>query len=288
MVRILVFTATGQVGSAVCNELVSQGHPVAGVTRHDASAALLQQRGITPIVGDIRNLGELGPQLAGFNSVFLASSDAPDQDRAEIALIECLRAHGRPHVVKLSAQSAALTPPVSYGIQHSNAEEALKKSGLSHTLLRPVFFQQSLLLMSSDVKRKKSIIAPMGRGRTAMVDARDVAAVAACCLTDACHAGRTYTLTGPAAHGFADVTDRLTDLLGLKIGYTSPPAPIARLLMPFLTGMPRWHTNLLVDLMVAIRNGAQQQVTSDVLDVTGDEPRALDAFLKENLARFQP
>ncbi|MEM5473460.1 NAD(P)H-binding protein [Hoeflea sp. AS60] len=288
MARILVFTATGQVGSALCDELVSQGHQVAGITRNEAAAGRMIQRGITPIVGDIRNLDQLGPKLGGFDSVFLASSDARDQDKAEMALIECLRAGGLPHMVKLSAQSAGLSPPVSFGIQHRAVEDALKHSGLSYTILRPTFFQQSLLLMSGDVAKSKAITAPMGKGRTAMVDVRDIAAVAARCLIDEGHAGKTYTLTGPAAHGFADVTEKLTHLLGAKVSYSSPPAPLARLVMPILTGMPRWKTSLLVDLMVAIRNGAQEKVTNDVMDVTGDAPRTLDAFLKEHLPSFQP
>jgi uncharacterized protein YbjT (DUF2867 family) len=288
MAKLLVFTATGQVGTALCDELLARGHEVSGVTRSDAAAGRLIQRGIAPVVGDIRNLDEIGPRLAGFDAVFLASSDARDQDRTEAALIKCLRGNGTPHVVKLSAQSAGLNPPVSFGIQHRTAERALEQSGMSFTILRPAFFQQSLLLMSGDVASKKAITAPMGKGRAAMVDVRDVAAVAAHCLTEPGHAGRTYTLTGPQAHGFADVTEKLTELLGLKIGYTSPPAPVARLVMPFLTGMPRWKTNLLVDLMVAIRNGAQLQVTSDVADITGEEPRTLHAFLKEHLESFQP
>lgn len=288
MSRFLVFTATGQVGSALCRELLSRGHKVEGVTRNDAAAGRLIQRGITPIVGDIRRLEHLADKLAGFDGVFLASSDARDQDSTEIGLIEHLRNNGTPRVVKLSAQSAGLNPPVSFGVQHRNAEEALERSGLSYTILRPTFFQQSLLLMSRDVAKKKAITAPMGKGKTAMVDVRDIAAVAAHCLTDIKHAGKTYTLTGPAAYGFADVTDKLTNLIGLKIGYTSPPAPVARLVMPFLTGMPRWKTNLLVDLMVAIRHGAQETMTSDVEDITGDEPRMLDAFLQEHLASFRP
>ena len=288
MAKLLVFTATGQVGSALCGELLSRGHEVSGVTRSGAAAGRLIQRGITPVVGDIRNLDEIGPRLAGFDAVFLASADARDQDRTEAALIKCLRENGTPRVVKLSAQSAGLNPPVSFGIQHRAVELSLEQSGLGFTILRPTFFQQSLLLMSGDVARKKAITAPMGKGRAAMVDVRDVAAVAAHCLTEPGHAGRIYTLTGPQAHGFADVTEKLTELLGLKIGYTSPPAPVARLVMPFLTGMPRWKTNLLVDLMLAIRNGAQKQVTSDVADVTGDEPRTLHAFLKEHLESFQP
>lgn len=288
MPKILVFTATGQVGSALCGELLARGHEVSGVTRSDAAAGRLIQRGITPVVGDIRNLDELGPRLAGFDAVFLASSDAQNQDRTEAALIKCLRDNGTPHLVKLSAQSAGLNPPVSFGVQHRTVELALEQSGLAFTILRPTFFQQSLLLMAGDVAKKKAITAPMGKGRTAMVDVRDIAAVASHCLTGPGHAGRTYTLTGPQAHGFADVAEKLTELLGLKIGYTSPPVPIARLVMPFLTGMTRWKTNLLVDLMVAIRHGAQQQVTTDVADVTGREPRTLHAFLKEHLESFQP
>ena len=288
MARIVVFTATGQVGSALCTELLALGHQVSGITRSEASAARMRQLGIAPIIGDIRNPDRLGPRLSGFDSVFLASSDAQDQDRTETALIDGLRASGAPHVVKLSAQSAGLVPPVSFGVQHRNAEAALQASGLSHTLLRPTFFQQSLLLMSGDVANKKAITAPMGKGRTAMVDVRDIAAVAARCLTDPVHAGKTYTLTGPAAVGFSDVAETLTRLLGSTVRYTSPPAPIARLVMPFLTGMPRWKSNLLVDLMVAIRQGAQEPVSTDVVDVTGRQPRAMEAFVEEHLASFKP
>lgn len=287
MAKILVFTATGQVGSALCTELLSLGHMVTGVTRSEAAAGRLVQRGITPMVGDVRRLGDLGPRISGFDSVFLASSDARDQDVVETGLIECLRVEGAPHVVKLSAQSAGLTPPVSFGVHHCKVEQALKRSGLGHTVLRPTFFQQSLLLMAEDVARKKTVTAPMGKGRSAMIDVRDIAAVAALCLVEPGHNGKTYTLTGPAAHGMRDVTEKLTALLGVKVGYTSPPAPLARLVMPFLTGMPRWKTSLLVDLMVAISHGAQEQVTGDVAAVTGDEPRTLDGFLKEHLASFQ-
>lgn len=288
MSRFLVFTATGQVGSALCSELLLRGHEVAGVTRSDAAAGRLVQRGISPIVGDIRRPEELVAKLDGFDGVFLASSDARDQDSTEMRLIEHLQSIGTAQVVKLSAQSAGMNPPVSFGVQHHNAEQALERSGLSYTILRPTFFQQSLLLMSGDVAKKKAITAPMGKGKTAMVDVRDIASVAAHCLADSKHAGKIYTLTGPAAYGFADVTAKLSELIGVKIGYTSPPAPLARLVMPLLTGMPRWKTTLLVDLMVAIRQGAQEQVTSDVANITGDDPRTLDAFLKEHLASFLP
>ena len=47
---------------------------------------------------------------------------------------------------------------------------------------------------------------------------------------------------------------------------------IARIVLPFVTGMPRWQSNLVVDLLKAISQGAQETVSSDVEAVTGTAP----------------
>ena len=285
MARVLVFAATGKVGSAVCDLLVAAGHEVHGVTRGDGAA--LSARGVVPVRGDVRDPAALSPRIEGFDAVFLASADAPDQDAQEIALIGVLaRQAQRPRVVKLSAQSAGLTPPVSFGIQHRRAEDALRNSGLTWTILRPTFFQQSVLLMKDDIARKGTITAPMGRGRSAMVNVADIARVAALCLTEDSHAGQVHTLTGPEPVGLADVAATLSDLLGRRIRYVSPPAPIARLVMPLLTGMPRWQTGLIVDLMVAIRKGGQAAVTGDVQRLTGVPPVRMTDFLAAEKQAF--
>lgn len=286
MSRFLLFAATGRVGSALGKRLVAEGHDVHGLTRGGAGIRQLTDAGITPIEGDIRNLSSFAEKVTGFDAVFLASADAPDQDRQEMAVIDLLAAQGAPHVVKLSAQSAGLTPPVSFGVQHRASEEHLASRSLSHTILRPTFFQQSILLMKDDIAKKSSITAPMGAGKSAMVNVDDIARVAACCLTDRAHSGKIYTLTGPEPVGFEDVAAALSDLLGKKVKYTSPPSPIARIVMPFLTGMPRWQTGLIVDLMVAIRKGAQHQVTSDIETVTGHPPRNIQAFFEDHRTDF--
>ena len=113
-----------------------------------------------------------------------------------------IKQRGRPHVIKLSAQSAGLTPPVSFGTMHREAETAVEQSGLPYTILRPTFFQQSLLLFAEDVAKKKRIIAPVGSGRVAMVDVSDVARTAAAVVCRDDHYNKTYVLTGPSAHSF--------------------------------------------------------------------------------------
>ncbi len=287
MARVLVAGATGQVGAQLLPLLRARGHDVRAQTRRPEAASALTAQGVEAAVADLRAPGSMQPHLAWAEAVFLLTADAPDQDRIEAALIDAIAAAGRPHVVKLSAQSAGLTPPRSFGIQHRRAEQALAASGLPWTVLRPTFFQQSLLLFADDIAAKGKFMAPAGRGRIAMVDVADIAAAAASVLGDPAHDGRCYTLTGPAAHSMAEVAGMLTRLRGRKVSFSSPPATVARLVLPFVTGMPRWQSNLVVDLFRALRAGAQEAVCADVELLTGRSPGGLEDFLQRELQRFR-
>lgn len=287
MARILVTGATGRIGAALLPLLRDRGHTVQAVTRRPDAATALTAAGAETLVADIRAPEGLHEAFAAADAVFLLTADAPDQDTLEIGLIAAAASAGKPHVVKLSAQSAGLDPPRSFGIFHRRAEQALEASRLPFTILRPTFFQQSLLLFAGDIAKKGKFAAPAGKGRIAMVDTGDIAACAAAVLADDAHHGRTYTLTGPAAHSLPEVAGLLGDKLGRKIGFVSPPAFVARLILPFVTGMPRWQSNLAVDLLSAIREGAQEAVSPDVERLTGRPAGGLDAFLDAHLAAFR-
>jgi len=287
MARILVTAATGRVGSALVPQLVAEGHVVRAVTRRAAAAAALSDSGADPIVADIRQPETLGTAIEGVDAIFLATADDPQQHRIEQALIAMIAATGRPHVVKLSAQSAGLSPPVSFGALHRQAEDALRASGLPFTILRPTFFQQSVLLFADDIASKNRIIAPAGQGKIAMVNIEDVARAAAAVIAGGDHLGKIYELTGPTASGFDDIAALLSRQLGRPIGYVSPPALLARIVLPFMTDMPRWQSNLFVDLLSALRGGAQQTVSPDIEGITGRPAISLETFLTANLASFR-
>jgi uncharacterized protein YbjT (DUF2867 family) len=278
---VLVCGAAGQIGSLLRAALDGAGVPWIGLSRRPPAGAGAQWR-----AADFERRSSLDPALDGVGTVFLASSDHPRQDQLEIAMIDACRSRGIKRVVKLSAQSAGHDPPVSFGVLHARAEQALRESGMAWTLLRPVFFMQSLLFFAPSIRGGK-LIAATGQGAVAFVDARDVAAVAAAVLArPAEHEGRVHTLTGPRALGFPALAELLSKVTARRVRHISPPRWFARLVLPFVSGMPRWRSNMVVDLMSSIAAGAQSVPTNTIAEITRGEPRTIERFIDEHRAAF--
>lgn len=285
--RILVTGATGRVGSALVPLLKRAGASVAALVRDPARAAALKSQGVELRQGDLADPASLPKALAGIDKAFLASPDSREQAQLEKNFITAAAEAGLGHIVKLSAQSAGLAPPRSFGKFHREAEIALEQSGVPFTVLRPCFFMQSVLLFADDIKTKSKFVAPIKGGRVSMIDLRDVAAVAACCLADDSQKGKAYILTGPRAIDFYDVAQIIGQARGRNVVFSPLPTLIARLGMPRATGLPRWYANLVIDLFVALNRGAQTPITDSVERLTGKAPRSFEAFAKEHAAAFK-
>ncbi len=77
-----------------------------------------------------------------------------------------------------------------------------------------------------DIVDHDDIFIPAGKGKTAFVDTRDLAAVAALALTQPGHENKAYPLTGSQALDYDAVAAALSDVLGRRITY-SDPSPLA-------------------------------------------------------------
>jgi uncharacterized protein YbjT (DUF2867 family) len=95
-----------------------------------------------------------------------------------------------------------------------------------------------------------------------------------------------HTLTGPRALGFPALAELLTVAVGHPVRHISPPRWLARAILPWLSGMPRWRSNMVVDLMAAIAAGAQSTPTDAVARIHGREPRTIERFIDEQRAVF--
>lgn len=282
--RLLICGATGQVGRAVGSFLNEHKVPWRGLSRNQLTPTSPYN---TWVKGDLHHPESLSSGLKDIEVVFLASADGEEQARMEISMIDACRSANVRHIVKLSAQSAGLTPAVSFGRLHKESEDYLKRSGIGWTILRPTFFMQSIGHFANDLQKGR-LIAPMRNGKVSMVDAQDVARCAFFALMEPDkHKGRTYTITGPRAVSFKEVAQEVAQLRGDSVRYFSSPLWLARLMLPTLGGMSKWQARQAADLLQVLAKGAQSSVTNSVKLMTGREATDLRTHLMRNAEIFK-
>jgi uncharacterized protein YbjT (DUF2867 family) len=282
-IRVGLLGATGLVGGEIARLLAARGVPARCLVRSDARAAPLLALGHELVRADLDAPETLGPALGSLERLLLLTSDHPHQDVLERRVIDAAANSKVGRIVKISAQSAG-DPPVSFGRLHRRAEDALRASGMPHVVVRPVFFMQSFLKFAETIRRGRIVI-PNGKGKVAMVDSRDVAAVAVEALLGE-SLPAPLVVTGPTSLTFGKAAQILGDAIGRKVAHVSPPALLARVVLPFASGMPRWLSSFVVDLAVAQASGYQAAVTDTVERVTGRPPRTFAEFCRENRASF--
>jgi uncharacterized protein YbjT (DUF2867 family) len=283
---ILVVGATGTVGGAALAELRQAGVPVRALVRSAARAREVAGPGVETVVGDLADPASLDRALAGVTAALLVSPLDPGQVALQGHFVEAARRGGGVHVVKVSGLATALDSPVASGRWHARTERQIEAAGLPFTFLRPPYFMQNVPRQFGRALAATGVLAaPMGQARVAMVDARDVAAVAVAALTRSGHAGRTYTVTGPEALSFADVARILSATLGRAVVYQDDPPETARSRLA-AAGIPGWYVDLRLGFAALLRSGAAAEVTDVVTRVTGRPPRSFAEFAREHAGAF--
>jgi uncharacterized protein YbjT (DUF2867 family) len=283
---LLITGATGQVGGAVLRCLVARGIPVRALVRDPQRAQKLVHQGVETVIADLERPETLDAALAGVEGALLVSPLHPRQVEWQGHFIEAARRAGRVHIVKISGLGTALDSPVRSGRWHAQIERQLEASGLPFTHLRPLFFMQNLLRFAPTIAAHGTFVGALNRGKVAMIDVRDVAAVAAVALTTTGHAGRAYTLTGPEALSYEDVARRLSAIVGKPIAYEDVPLAEWRQRLR-AAGMPEWQVEVQLDFAQALSAGLAAVVTETVEMVTGRPPRRFEQFAREHAQLFR-
>jgi uncharacterized protein YbjT (DUF2867 family) len=279
---VLVTGATGNVGSAAIRELLERGATVRAFVRHPAAEL---PAGVQRAVGDFDDPPSIRAALAGVDRVFLSSADGPRKVEHENAVIGA--AGDAELIVKASTLGARVGSPLKPFDWNGRSEAFLRDSGVPWVVLASAFYMTNLLAAADPVRAQGALPAPAGEGRIAMIDPRDVGAVAAAVLTGSGHDGRRYRLTGPAAIGYDDVAAELSKATGAPVRYLDVPPAAAR---DGLTaaGLPDWIVGHLDGVFALIRDGAFEETTDTVRVITGREPRTFAEFARDHSAAFAP
>lgn len=283
---ILIVGGTGNLGREVVGQLVRGGVSTRILVRDTQKASELRQSGLEVAPGDLGEPATLGPALEGISTVFLLSSDDPRQAELQGNLVEAAKRVGVSRVVKISAYVAKLGGRGTIGRWHAQTERRIEESGMAFTHLRPFYFMQNFLEFAPTIASHGGFYAPVGSSRIAMVDARDVAAVAAKVLTEGGHEGKTYEISGPEALSFEEAAARLSTVLGRTVAYVDVTIEAALEAM-VSSGVPRWYAEALVELYDLLREGYEDSVTP-ILDNMGvATPRTLEEFVRDHAEAFK-
>jgi len=283
---ILVTGATGLVGGAVVRQLAAQGVPLRALVRSPEKAAALAGPTVETVVGDFGRPETLGPALQRVTRALIISHHDVRQVELQGNFVEAARHADHVHVVKLSGLATAPGSPSQSGRWHAETEARIRDAGLPWTFLHPPYFMQNLLRAAPAIAAHGVLTAAMKDGRIAMVDARDVAAVAVAALTTPGHAGQTYVITGPEALSHADVAAILSEAVGRPIVYRDVALDAFRAQL-VSGGAPPWLVEVRMEFTSVLREGFAAAVTDTVLRTTGRPPRTFAAFAAEHAARFR-
>lgn len=274
---ILVTGPTGQVGQPLVDLLVAGGHRVRALVEPDVPSPWPPKGPVETFVGDLGDSEAVARAAAGTSRVFMLVPPSPLQPLWQRTVLAAAR--GSEQVVKLSAYNTAPDSPLTLGRWHTEGEDELRRSGTPSVMLRPQYFLQNLLHDRAALLagRLRTFLPPTVR--VGMVDAHDVAAVAAAVLTAPVEADRVLVPTGPAAVTTADIARAIAAAVGrpIHVDYLPPARARAALLT---AGRAEWHA----DDTVALCQTASAEVTDCVPALLGRPARTVADVVARHLA----
>ena len=284
---ILVTGATGTTGREIIGKLRELGATgVRALVRDPAKASFIRNAGFETVEGDFDRPETLDAALEGVNRALLLTPPSPQTFEQQRDFIESAKRAGVRHVVKFSAIGADSAAHEGFGKWHGQAEDYLKGSGLSWTMLRPNFFMQNLLGQAQQINAEGRIYQPVGDARASFIDVRDIAAVAARALTEEGHEGQAYVLTGPEALSYTDVAAKLSDATRREITYVAITPEQFRQ-GALAAGLPEWLVGALERLNEIFAAGYAAEVTDHVRTVGKKEPTTFDRFARDYAQAFK-
>jgi uncharacterized protein YbjT (DUF2867 family) len=255
---IAVLGATGTIGRQLVPLLDEQGSSARTIARP---------------TGDLMDRASLERAFEGASDLFLLTPHGPDQDAMERNALEAAQAAGVQRIVKISGGAPSLGPngASAASVAHWHSEQRIEASGLKFQFLRCSFMMQNLL---SVPVIGGVMLAPMGDGPIAMVDARDVASCAAALLARDDAPDGAWHLTGPSSVTFSDAARAR----GVK--YVNVPPRIARAGLKRRGASP-FEIEHSIQMSRYFASGADGSPTGDVAELTGNRPRTIEHFFQD-------
>jgi uncharacterized protein YbjT (DUF2867 family) len=175
---ILVTGSTGLIGSHLVALLAAQGADVHALTRTPEKRQF--PPGVTAVKGDFQDVDSMRAAMGRARTLFLLNTVAADEVTQALIALNLAREAGIERIVYLSVMHSDRFTDVPHFTGKHTVERMIEQLGMHATILRPAYFMQNDdALIQSSVLERGVYPMPIGSAGISMVDARDVAQLAA-------------------------------------------------------------------------------------------------------------
>jgi uncharacterized protein YbjT (DUF2867 family) len=280
--KILVTGASGNIGQPLVAELKARQADFA-IMRSKAATV----EGIETRVADFSDVASLTAAFHGIDTLFLLFPLVENKLELAQNAAAAAKAAGVKHIVRSSGAGADASSPFALPRLQGQIDDVLTATGIPTTLLRPAGFMQNYVSYQTPAIKAGTIyMADAGQSQS-LIDARDIAAVAATVLMDpTAHVGRTYTLTGGESFSGATAAQTISKAIGKPVAHISVSTEAAVKTMQGW-GMPPFIVSIMDSLNHIVSAGYASGVSPDVENILGRKPRSFKAFVAEHASGWK-
>jgi NADH dehydrogenase len=256
--KVLVTGGTGFVGRHLCEELDDRGHDVTALSRSPDDEVLPD--GVAAVAGDVTEYDAIEGAFAGQDAVVNLVALSPlyeptgGNDRHfEVHLggtencVAAAEEHGVSRFLQMSALGADRQGETAYIRSKGQAEDAVERSELDWTIVRPsVLFGEGGEFVSF-TKRLKGMFAPKlpiyplpggGKTRFQPIWIGNLVSMLADAATNPEHVGETYELGGPEVLTLREITNMVYESEGKSVSIVPIPMALAGVGLKTMGMMP--------------------------------------------------
>ena len=220
---ILVTGATGNIGRQVVEHLITRGADVRALVRDPSKASF--PAGVSVVQGDFLDVDSLRTAMSGVSTLFLLNAVVPDEFTQALIALNVARSAGIERIVYLSVIHADVYVNVPHFAGKFGVERMIEQMDFKATILRPAYFIQNDLTIEDIITGYGTYPMPIGAKGLAMIDARDIAEIAALELlrreqSEKPLAFDRINLVGPQTLTGTDIAAIWSDVLARPISYS--------------------------------------------------------------------
>ena len=275
--EIFLTGATGNIGSKIVVELVERKMPfTVGLTTPPATTQHYSYRLL-----NFADKTSMSKAFEGVSTLFFLLPVLSPMKQFAKNIIAAAKECGVQHLVRSSAAGASPSSPYQLLAVHGQIDLWVQESGLDYTILRPKSFMQNFVNFFSYNIKQGTVYASTGAGKSAWIDTRDIAAVAATILNAPSeYTNQIFTLSGSQSFAMPTALHRIGEVIGKEIYYIEVTQTATNNTLKKM-GLSDYVVDMLASIDKGTKDGIMEAISGEVQQILGRPPITFQQFIQD-------